>query len=136
MCLRIYKKPIVKETESEKTFYKIVTEWNDGCTTPYMGKKLDFGVEYADGDQEKFVFDRLPFGNFCEIGYGGYHLFVTKKDAENEIENLKGWHYVPRGALNYFVAKAIVPKGTKYVEGYYGDKESVVVKKVKYEKID
>ena len=138
MCLRIYDRDItVKEADSDKTFYKVIAKNRYGhYVSPYIGADIAFDLELCDADQENFVTNNWAWStNFCEIGYGGFHLFTKKEDAEFEVEMMKTSVFRSPNT-EYFIAKAIVPKGTKYVEGFYGDRLAVVAKKVKYTKID
>ena len=70
------------------------------------------------------------------IGWGCFHLFKKKEDAEREASRLNKDSKFRWGCTQEFkVYKAIVPAGTAYVNGKYNETDCVAVKKVIYEEI-
>ena len=140
MCMAIYGTPKVKKARKDHVFYKVLWELRPGKEyyAPFMETPTTLGKLYSDTKQDEFFFDPWisadPSKVGCSVGFGGYHLFKEKKGADaclDELEN--NWP----GATwkKYIVVKAIVPKGTKYVEGYFNDCKSIVAKSVIYEEL-
>jgi len=130
MCLITYDRPIPKRTEKEETYYKVLFYFGgDAYRTPYRGQTI-----YLDKMQFELgeVFSTRVVLSGYEITEGGFHLFKQKEDAEKEAELLNHYHPASRG---YRVVKAVVPKGTPYVEGFYGGTKAIIVKKVTYKRI-
>lgn len=132
-----------------------VRSWTVGLCSPYFGAKVELGVENVIPDSaftcteditykpayEAFKYDvdgtrmtRTSTGIYS-VGYGCFHLFKKKEDAELEAfrlnEDAKFWGRIHR----FKVYKAIVPVGTAYVNGKYCEADCVGVKKVRYEEI-
>lgn len=132
-----------------------VRSWKVELCSPYFGTKTELGVENVIPDSvftcaeditykppyEVFKYNvdgtrmtRTGTG-FYSVGYGCFHLFKKKEDAELEAfrlnEDTKFWG----GRHEYKVYKAIVPVGTAYVNGKYSEANCVGVKKVRYEEI-
>lgn len=162
MCLKVKGKPVVRYNKRERVFYKVLQVRNDplgpwgvGLHSPYFGVKVELGVENVIPDSvftcteditykpayEVFKYDvdgtrmtRTGTGIYS-VGYGCFHLFKKKEDAEREAfrlnEDAKFWGR----RQGYKVYKAIVPVGTAYVNGKYCESDCVGVKKVRYEEI-
>lgn len=162
MCLRVKGKPVARHNKRERVFYKVLQVSNDplgpwgvGLCSPYFGAKVELGVENVIPDSvftyteditykppyEAFKYDvdgtrmmRTSTGIYS-VGYGCFHLFKKKEDAEMEAfrlnEDAKFWGRHHR----FKVYKAIVPVGTAYVNGKYNEADCVGVKKVRYEEI-
>ena len=150
MCLTLSQKPVVKTTQKDRTFYKVLIEYDeptkyyvDGgkllsedtsyLITPHRWDKATLGVLNCQKDTEIFpyVHGRAYDEDYYSINEGGFHLYTRKKDA---LQDVKDRRFFLRNC-HAIVVKAVVPKGTKYVRGDYGRNPSVCVKKVRYEKL-
>ena len=130
MCLKTNEIPILKRTEKEETFYKVLFYYGgDSYRTPYRGEAVYVNVMQLEPGENFSV--RVSLCG-CEITEGGFHLFKRKEEAENEARWLN--RMCPTHN-SYRVVKAIVPEGTPYIEGKYGTADAVIVKKVTYTKI-
>ena len=135
MCLTAYLN-VVRTTTEEQTYYKILAydKREKTHTSPYMWFPIEYGKEYED--LKKFHIDEAQgyySGKQYYVHGGGFHLFENYQDAKRERDLLNNRH---GGRYLYVVAKAIVPAGTDYMEGYFNTYRSVAVKKVKYEKLN
>ena len=143
MCLRVKDPTKIKTTGKERVFYKIlavVEGKDDFLVTPYIGQGVCLGgTNYTCQDGFDFVERR----DWFEVTRGGFHLFKNLKDAENEARWMNDHFIFYNGHIRegcvseYRVYKAIVPKGTTYIEGTFHvfSYPSVVVKEVRYEEI-
>ena len=142
MCLVSKEKPVVKVTEDERVFYKVLAtkttrSWlNPGLFTPYMEDKVGLGVEYSMDDDQGFHEHQDKNNEFYIVGYGGYHVLENECDARYEVDYLSDAERECYDTLSgYRVFKAVVPKGTRYISGTYNGMKCAVVKKVRYEEI-
>jgi len=144
MCLDLLDTSKTAIAEKDMAFYKIVrckiNKFGGGIIeyyTPYRDYKIVPGVTYVErgseftncGNRRDFLGRRVDF-----VESGGYHLFVRRADAEhcaNSFINTKG-HYFDIVTL---VVKAIVPKGTPYINGRFDNCPCVCTKAVRYEVI-
>ena len=135
MCLTIYDVPVVKKSETDMEFYKVLAIKDDGkYYSPYMNKEAELGVLHQDPDLENFMIAKYSF--WLEVTHGGFHLFKDEYYARCEADYLNQVITEGSDVKEYVVVKAIVPEGTTYVEGtYLAETESVVVKKVRYKEI-
>ena len=137
MCLTtLGKKELI--AEEDLVFYKLLDVSEDifGYKYYYSYYRMSpvvLGEVYRDKYKHFGFRKRIDLGkNLYEVNAGGYHLFKKFEDADRVNK---------RHGSNGIIVKAIVPKGTRYVEGIfdYGNQDteanSVVVKVVKYEKI-
>ena len=135
MCLFTNGIPVTKTTKKDRMFYKILgvcggTDSELSYFTPYMPYKAQLNTLLEDDNQEYFYSRRIC--STFSLGPGGFHLYTSKKAAEEALKVLS--HSFQH---KYQIFKAIVPKGTKYVEGNtgYSGHRSVIVKKVRYEEL-
>lgn len=131
----IYDVPVVKKTETDMEFYKVLAIKDDGkYYSPYMNKEAELGVLHQDPNLEDFEIAKYQF--WREVTHGGFHLFKDEHYARCEADYLNQVITEGSDAKEYVVVKAIVPAGTTYIEGMYMHETGcVVVKKVKYEEI-
>jgi len=153
-----------KTAEKDLTFYKVlcVREADNDTvfSLPFMGDKIEVGKTYEEKDQENFSVEyiraswcppsyytssSLSFGTTSDsysgglyqpcIASGGFHLFKTESDAKTFMVNMCTMNVI------FKLFRAIVPKGTHYIEGYYDvggpmtrtNVRTVCAKKVRYE---
>ena len=137
MCLICDKKPVVKRTGKDRVFYKILAvvkpSLGGGYRTPYANSYVDLNKLIVEDETDDFhaslCYDRY------EVSFGGFHLFTNKRNAFTERNWLEK-NCLPSYIETYKVFKAVVPKGTPYIEGYFElNNKSVVVKKVRYEEL-
>jgi len=138
MCLICDEKPKVKRTKKEMTFYKILGVCRTGeLITPYQLRHTELGAMNVDADLKDFYTVKAsgtldPTYGICA---GGFHLMTNKRQAQKELNWLNAV-CTSSSVPQYRIYKAVVPEGTAYVEGYWDDGiKSVVVKKVRYEKL-
>ena len=136
MCLLIRKKKVrVHRALWNITAYKILvpsTSYDpnsddSGYMTPFYSMHVKFGELYEQDDKDKLDYFTWKKGKktFHELDEGVYHLYKWKKDAKDDIEN----YDYPEGSI---VVKAIIPRGTKYVNGWYGWARAFGAKSVIY----
>ena len=165
MCLITeQKKP--KKTRTEQVYYKValvdklnVSISQESMTfyfSPYKTYPIFIGRnERIPDDQpwevETYYKDRASsikwevheeFNDMRLVEGGGFHLFISRKDAENEAEYLNSVY-----SLHFRVIKAVVPKGTEYYKGHYyhglmtlpetlkKKPDNICVREVRYEEI-
>ena len=164
MCLITeQKKP--KKTRTEHVYYKVALV--DRCNTvispypmtfyfsPYKAYPIFIGRDERIPDDQPWEVesykDRVSsikwevheeFNDLQLVEGGGFHLFISQKDAENEAEYLSAVH-----SINFKVIKAVVPKGTEYYKGHYylglttmpetlkKKPDNICVREVRYEEI-
>jgi len=138
MCLFVFKNKVkIKKTLFTRTYYKILEE---GLTaegrpyiiTPYLCFNVELGKDYSIDPEKKWdiIHDRiLPNKHIVEGNC--FHLYKRKHDA---IADLNTWGR-NIDSHKYFVVKAIVPKGTEYIEGEWGFTKVICVRQVRYEKL-
>ena len=150
MCLIINKPhPKPKTATEDIVCYKVVepkTSIVNGAikyqalVTPFKHHPVDYGVLYEDAIQGDFSYGYTPSYmstvGMYKVESGGYHLFRNKEDAEMFNDEMQ--HKRHRSSV---IVKAVIPKGTLYVEGlfWWTDNcmpESVVTKKVIYHPIE
>lgn len=150
MCLYVKKDSKEKIAKKDLVFYKVVkVEESIGYngetyTTPFRYMKIVPGVTYVEKGEN---FDRRheqPYIGYSIEG-GGFHLYVLEHDAQHcaDFENdylrnksMFQFNYtIPDSNSYYTVMRAIIPKGTRYIEGFFEDKPSVCAKAIRYEKI-
>lgn len=130
--------------DKDMTFYKVakcrISKLGGSIIeyyTPYRDFKIRPGVTYVEGGSDfncggkrrDFMGRRIDF-----IEEGGFHLFVNRIDAERcagSFINGRTWYF----DTVTIVMKAIVPKGTPYINGRFDTHPSVCAKVVKYELI-
>ena len=137
MCLICDKKPVVKRTGKDRVFYKILAvmkpSLGGGYMTPYTSDDVNLGKLIVEDETDDFQVSWYPSG--YEVSFGGFHLFTNKRNAFTERNWLEK-NCLPSYIETYKVFKAVVPKGTPYIDGYWEfNKKSVVVKKVRYEEL-
>jgi len=168
MCLITeQKKP--KKTRTEQVYYKVVQV--DRLKTiispypmtfyfsPYKAYPIFIGRDDRIPDDQPWEVesykDRVSsvkwevheeFNDMQLVEGGGFHLFISRKDAENEAEYLNSV-YSDIYSDNFKVIKAVVPKGTEYYKGhfYHGittmpetlkkKPDNICVREVRYEEI-
>lgn len=127
MCLIVYdidyylnkdKTLKYKKAEKDLTFYKVVrlAKEKEGVhsqfVSPFLFSEINTFQMYEM--DEKTVYD---IGHTLEISAGMIHLISTLEDAyklKDKME-LKNKYY----NYEYRVLNAIIPKGTKYIEGVF-----------------
>ena len=150
MCLMVEGEKFMSLiAEEEKTYYKVLlyqeTDFmgNDKYVTPYYNFSVLLGTNYSIPERSEWkVYQTAHPVSYDGPGYDGpyysyryfvegncFHFFQRREDAERCARRMDGG----------IVVKAIVPKGTEYVEGYTinadGPVMAAAAKKVKYEKI-
>lgn len=122
MCLTVRSSgkqpPKFKKAAEDIKVYKVLRRRADGMVeTPYYMKEVltDNTELFAEG--RPHFFHRADV-DVWEIGMGIIHSFAFKRDANHEC--MLWSHPKVAAADSYFVAPAIIPKGTKYIEGSYG----------------
>ena len=151
--------------EKDLTFYKVLRvveiHGETKYVLPFMGFDVEIGKTYEEENQKEFLighvrdpynvyYNNPVYGSYfygsCSSGSetslyrrciaeGGFHLFQTEDAAKSFMTEISGGNSV------FKLFRAIVPKGTVYVDGYYdlggpiaGPKfRTVCAKKVKYE---
>jgi len=80
--------------------------------TPYMCSKVSLGKRYTISGEYKF--DRVKkFWQKAYYVYGkSYHTFKNRSDAEAFVDNFEK-------SYNFCVVEAVIPSGSKYVEGEF-----------------
>lgn len=131
LCFKTVNKDIV--------CYKVLTRiFETGeIKTPFA--KTVLSEEVMNGE-ELFVAEGYPKISFRHKGpsvkHGLIHTFVTKKEAISLYETLKRYSIDDR---IFFLAKCIIPKGTKYVSGIMetmkGDKKAYGSESIKFVKL-
>ena len=150
MCLMCKDEPVVRHTTKERVFYKVLAIGikmplgESNLYTPFMSLNVTIGKRYCQNNADTFHYVKdYQYNQFNEktlrgytIENGGYHLYKRKKDADDLCDYLNNKYRTNKYTFNdYFVVKAIVPKGTAYVSGEYRDAKCVITKKVRYEYI-
>ena len=133
MCLVVDKDTKPQTAEQDLTFFKLVKLIPNGYgkleyRTYFRDKEVVLGETYTDGGENFKIYPEYPHPN-CHarsIHEGGYHLFVSYKDASDFGDGMRD-----------FILKAVVPKGTKFIMGTFrtewGEVPSIVTKSVRYE---
>ena len=104
-------KPLYKIANKDLTFYKVVKMIGIGYFTPFYSTPIQLNIPYKNN----LPIDIIESSSLCyDITSGVFHLCETYKSAEI----LKNKQYSLHGQC-YKVLKAIVPKGTKYYEGFF-----------------
>ena len=138
MCLTV-ESPKIKfeKSEEEKTCYKVLIKGKESDRlfntpegpfyyTPYFHFFVKLGTEYSI--EEHMDWETWPSffqENMFYVDGGCFHLFEREEDAVEEAHLFQ----------DSVVVKAIVPAGTEYVKGRYGDSYGVAARKVRYEEI-
>ena len=129
MCL-ITNDPTVKVANRDMTFWKVLRMQEDGSyRTPYMEMYVQPNALYVEA-QEPTDFNMWSCKDEDGVSYYhvenyAYHMFKTFLGALR----LKKSFIYQRGLR---VVRAVVPKGTLYVEGEYDGIKSIAAKKVMY----
>jgi len=150
MCLIINKpQPVAKTATEDIVCYKVVelkmsivngAIKHQVLVTPFKHHPVDYGVLYEDAIQAGFNYGYTPMYmstvGVYKVEAGGYHLFKNKEDAEELINRMP--RLPQRSAV---IVKAVIPKGTLYIEGLFWwmddfMPEAVVTKKVIYHPIE
>ena len=121
MCfVKKLKNPLTASEDIEvyKVFRKVVSYFNkpEYYTGPY---KMDFIYENVNGE-----YTCNDFGKEIESGCVGFHSFKNFNDAVRLMDNCNMW------ALDhesYEIIPCIIPKGTKYYEGYFFNSQETYV---------
>ena len=135
MCLivRGRKKYVERVADKNITAYKVfkyvgIANEQNMFISPFMAKFFTLGKTYSNS--EKFEHRHNIWRNIHYIYGGAYHLFVDFYDAKKFADSLSTDY------MKYCVVEAIIPEGSKYVEGIfqYGDDlfRSYAAEKVKY----
>ena len=127
MCL-IRKDRTVKVADRDLTFYKVLEDFGDEYTFRtffrgwgvilnqlYSDENEDFDFKTVEASSYRDVRDPYPFacGDYLyKIDGGGFHLYTRKEDAERIVNDFKD-------RSKCVLVKAVIPKGTKYVEGTF-----------------
>jgi len=131
-----------RKTRFTRTYYKILDVsqyvhdcWNNETNqyekvqtydTPYVGMSVELGKDYEIPENKKWELYGDSVTNKTTYVEGGcFHLYRTKMGAESDCLNSK----------SKVIVKAIVPKGTEYIKGWYGFEKCICVRKVRYEEI-
>ena len=126
-----------EKSEEEKTYYKVLIRGRESDRlfnapegpfyyTPYLHFFVKLGTEYAiDEGKEWETWPSFFRENTFYVDGGCFHLFEREEDAAEEA----------RLFTDSVVVKAIVPAGTEYLRGSYGDDYGIAVRKVRYEEI-
>lgn len=123
MCMTLYGKGIVYKTaKKDITCYKMLFKRDNGeyCTY-YRCVPVKFGKRYEEHQDIPITNEsrRTGFGyeRTSTISKGVLHVFKNRKDAERVAVEDKNMMYYNRD--NPVIVKAIIPKGTKYIEGTF-----------------
>lgn len=85
-------------------------------------------ITYTSDNELRTLFTLYRYGENM------LHLFVVLHSAEQECDNFN--IATTYGYNKYVVVKAIIPKGTKYIEGYNGYFKNIGTKSVIYQPLD
>jgi hypothetical protein len=118
MCLYLTKdKPKLIKAEKDVVCYKIFFEsWisKTRLVSAYMNFWYTIGKLYkCPAPIQKERLRKNDAGYTHSIGAGCYHSFATLQDAEITVCNM-------HGHLKAVIAECIIPKGTRYYDGYFG----------------
>ena len=146
MCL--YAKQVSKIADNDIVCYKVIEIWFDGyMCTPYQYKTINFGIRYYECGTFKhynvlvtqnIVSNDTITNNNVIITGDSIHLF---KDLEDAIKFAKYKNNSNHSSnFSYQVIKAIIPKGTEYIEGefqtFFDTYKSIATKSVIYQPLD
>lgn len=136
-CLKI-NELCFKTANKDIVCYKVLTRiFGTGeIKTPFANTVLS---EEVMNGEKLFVAEGYPKISFRRkrpsVEYGLIHTFVTKKEAISLYETLKRYSI----DAEFFLAKCIIPKGTKYVSGIMetvkGDKKTYGSESIKFVKL-
>ena len=140
MCL--YAKQVSKIADNDIVCYKVIKNWFDGSMcTPYQYKTINFGIRYYECGTFKhynvLVTQNIVFktNNNVIITSNSIHLFKDLEEAIKFANYKNDTKHKP-----YQVIKAIIPKGTEYIEGefssLFGTYKSIATKSVIYQPLD
>ena len=129
MCL-ITNDPTVKVANRDMTFWKVIRMQEDGgYRTPYMDVYVRPNTLYVESveptDFKMWSCKDEDGVSYYHVENYAYHMFKTFLGALR----LKKSFIYQRGLR---VVRAVVPKGTLYVEGEYDGIKSIAAKKVMY----
>ena len=127
MCLNVLnREPKVMKTE--QVFYKIVRDCGmEWYRTPYKNFPVSVGKDYQIPEEDGWGIYFNPFRSTYGVEFGGFHLYERLKDAKSDMVIL--------GKEKHKILRAVVPAGTEYYKGLFGDYVCVAVKKVRYEEL-
>lgn len=125
MCLTLTEKSEIKVAEENIICYKVVRKLHPG-----VYKSEFFGHLYVRAQLNKMSEDILSITPSCIINdqrtvEKGFHSFTCKEDAYKYKATRGNKSDVP-----YIVVKYIIPKGSKYIEGTYGEYPNYVSDKI------
>jgi hypothetical protein len=137
----------VSVAEEDLTFYKVVKIKEGKLVTPFQSKEVELNNRYdIEWPAHFFLSDiynvktrknplapwnepRAVDDYFTELGLsvvptvnrGAFHLFKTRDAAESFIDDSakRFLRYSESPELKMMVIKAIVPKGTEYIDGHF-----------------
>ena len=124
MCLYIDKKihgPFqrIKKAKEDIVCYKVLRDYGDHLYTPYIFSEVSSQVYKGElpmvGECSNIrkLFRRIFHSN--EIGEGYIHIFRLQSWAQGEA------HFLTSQKESVSLFKCIIPKGTYYYQGKYGD---------------
>lgn len=120
MCLAVNKTKRVKVAKEDIICYKVVKRHGSYYETPYRNQQIKLGALYDESDNPMVVEHSCGFINdwngdtYKTIHGNAFHSFANLKDAKWEANDWGGYAY------DIIVVECIIPKGTKYYEGFHG----------------
>ena len=112
MCLCISKKAEFEKAKKDIVFYKVLErEKNEKFPfihtykTPYMGVEVKLRKRYDENEDAETK--ELFFSDYIEKGV--IHLFANYDNAVDRADRTR----------NGCVVKAVIPKGSEYIKGYF-----------------
>jgi adenine-specific DNA methylase len=118
-----------KIAEEDITCYKAAVSINETAyRTPMRQFYFELGKTYED--TEKFY--AKPENDTYIIEGGVFHSYVNLKD----VPRLKKIHSLLKQypGLNHDIIKCTIPKGTEYIEGFFGTAASYGSRAIRFEK--
>ena len=152
MCLEVNKyrgKVRPKTAKEDLTFYKVLERTSlenpNAFATPVMGSIVELGKEYTEKNPRFKHSPVLASVGYMYVGNTPLKMYDKTKKLDGVVEVGKGCFHLFKnfnGALGLascvpysVIVKAIVPAGTRYLEGKYEGEDGIVSKAVRYEKI-
>ena len=145
MCLFTKNKEVLTADE-DMTCYKIVYVDKKGTKSYFQNSPIIYGKLYKKpGNGFRFYIVKGCNLTGYWVEEGGYHLFTTLDDAlcyfeymplsKDELTSKEGALFSINSGARVKIVKAVIPKGTKYVEGTFNGHpmKNICTKAVIYE---
>ena len=122
MCLEAKRPSKGRFAFRTRTFYKILHHYGDVWYTPFREEQVKLGELYIQETSDfrwwkGWCGAGRNWAEWWELHGGAYHLFERKKDAEDFL--LKQCKAHDWNLDDYKVVKAIVPRSSSYVKGFF-----------------